>query len=71
MTTTLINTTGNHRKFYTVTVKDKIVELKWGRIGNAPQVKNVKFDHVVFAEDFATDKINEKLWKRGYERLSA
>jgi len=69
--TTLINTTGNHRKFYTVTVDGNVVILKWGRIGRVPTVKRVTHFSALAAREFATDKINEKLWKRGYERLSA
>ena len=60
METVLINTTGNHRKFYKVAVKGKTVELSWGRIGNTPMTKTVRFDYKDSAEDWAADKVDEK-----------
>ena len=41
-------------------VKGKTVELSWGRIGNTPMTKTVRFDYKDSAEDWAADKVDEK-----------
>jgi predicted DNA-binding WGR domain protein len=68
-TTTLLNTDDGHRKFYTVTVTGKAVHLHWGRIGTTGQRKVMNFSLEEAARSFAREKINDKLYTRGYERM--
>jgi predicted DNA-binding WGR domain protein len=70
-TTTLINTDDGHRKFYTVTVDGKSVHMHWGRIGTAGQKQTKTFSFSDVARQFAREKISDKLYTRGYERLAS
>lgn len=63
---TLTNTTGNHRKFWTVEpIGRKRLICKWGRIGSWIQSKVFAFETVQDAVDFAERKVENKL-RRGY-----
>lgn len=68
-TTTLLNTDDGHRKFYTVTVQGRSVTLHWGRIGTTGQRKTMTFAGEHSANGFAREKIDTKLYTRGYERM--
>lgn len=69
MTTTLINTEDNHRKFYTVTLDRRHVTLHWGRIGTRGQVQEIGFFDNLEADTFAGRKISQKL-DSGYVNIS-
>jgi predicted DNA-binding WGR domain protein len=69
MSTTLINVSGNHRKFYNVKVAGKTVITQWGRIGSWMQEKRFTFASVSEAVNFALDKKYSKL-NRGYVTVS-
>ena len=53
-------TTGNHNKFYDVTVRGTKVIGRWGGIGwRKPRTQTWYFDTASEAEDYAKKKINE------------
>lgn len=62
---TLVNVSGEHRKFWTVEVLGRNVICSWGRIGNSPQAKMFKFRSEAAALDFAERRLYSKLM-RGY-----
>lgn len=69
MTTTLVNTDDNHRKFYVITVDRRWVTLHWGRIGTRGQSQKIGFFCNVEADAFGRKKTSTKL-DRGYVVVS-
>ena len=65
----LVNTTANHRKFWSVQVVGRIAVCEWGRINTWVQSKTFKFASTEEARGFALHKAESKL-ARGY-RIAA
>jgi predicted DNA-binding WGR domain protein len=61
----LENTKGNHFKFWSATLKNRIVRVFWGRIGSWTQSKKFAFESNADAMDFLQMKMGKKL-RRGY-----